>query len=167
MFLSKYLTDPSLHRVMCPATATHGQGKKPCFVFSLFTPMLCVGVHSKWAGSVVYFYNTLGKKKAMLPAYVPTHSLWCVPTLKWDNTFNSSLMWHARIKQQKTRLQLYVLTCHVLNISANRQYWALPCFMPCFSCRAGWIFSICFVRKSIFLLKKALASSAVWRELWN
>lgn len=37
----------------------------------------------------------------------------------------------------------------------------LPCFMACFSCRAGWIFSICLVRKSIFLLKKSLASSAV------
>lgn len=37
----------------------------------------------------------------------------------------------------------------------------LPCFMACFSCSAGWIFSICFVRKSIFRLKKSRASSAV------
>ena len=35
------------------------------------------------------------------------------------------------------------------------------CFMACFSCRAGWIFSIYFVRKPIFLLRKSLASSAV------
>lgn len=34
--------------------------------------------------------------------------------------------------------------------------------MACFSCSAGWIFSICLVRKSIFRLKNSRASSAVW-----
>lgn len=40
----------------------------------------------------------------------------------------------------------------------------LPCFMACFSCRAGWIFSICFVRKSILRLKNAFESSTFCRH---
>lgn len=38
-----------------------------------------------------------------------------------------------------------------------------PCFMACFSWRAGWTFSICFVRKSILRLKNAFESSTFYK----
>ena len=47
--------------------------------------------------------------------------------------------------------------------AGGEQARPLPCFIPCFSCNAGWIFSICFVRKSILRLKNALESSTFWK----
>lgn len=47
-------------------------------------------------------------------------------------------------------------------VSPNPFWGYPPCFMACFSCRAGWIFSICRVRNSIFRLKNSRASSADW-----
>lgn len=60
----------------------------------------------------------------------------------------------------------YYFTEREIRVSLQKRYprQNLPCFMACFSCSAGWIFSICLVRKSIFLLKKSLASSAVCKS---